>query len=310
MVSEDVREAVLHGQVAFGGESRQVAVLFTDIRGFTSLAEKTAPQEIIQALNDFFTVVAEATKQHHGIINQFGGDSVLVVFGAPIQRPQVESVSQAIQAAVDIRLGVTRLNARRLQQGQIPIRYGIGINCGQVIAGNLGVQERFEYTVIGDVVNVAARLQGLSRSFPQTPILITAEVLAAAPESLGLSYGDLGEFELKGKARPVSVHSVLGPIELQAPVFQNFSRLSNPVVNAMLACSLYCLGYRQRLIAECLQVPEDIVYTWLVSAHQFQEQIAPVLVGHFGVSPAHANWLHIPPEPVGLRELVPSGTTV
>ncbi|MBU1661397.1 MAG: HAMP domain-containing protein, partial [Chloroflexi bacterium] len=128
MVSEDVREAVLQNQVVLGGEMRDVTILFTDVRGFTSMSEKMSPEEVVALLNQFFNIVTTATHKHHGGVNHFGGDSVLAVFGAPIEHPLEETIQQAILAAIDIWRGVTELNAHRIQSGLFPIRFGIGIN--------------------------------------------------------------------------------------------------------------------------------------------------------------------------------------
>jgi class 3 adenylate cyclase len=287
MVSNEVREAVLTGQVALGGELREVTVLFTDIRGFTSMAEKIAPDAVIAVLNDYFEVIARATKRHGGLINRFGGDSALIIFGAPIARPQRESVGQAVLAAIEIRTGVAELNAQRIAAGEEPIRFGIGINSGEVVAGNLGSEDRFEYTVIGDVVNVAARLQGLTRELEKTPVLITSESLAGAVDEIPAHFLDLGNFELRGKERLVGVSAILEPARLPEKLTV-FDRLPVRRVDALLICHLYCLGHSPETIAETLQEALKNVEKTIRAARTHHQIVRQALMDGFGLPPLKA----------------------
>ncbi len=278
MVSEEVREAVLQGQIALGGEIRAVAVLFTDIRGFTSLAERIPATEMISVLNEFFSVISRATKKHQGLINRFGGDSALVVFGAPIKRPLFESLEHAIEAAIDIRVGIAVLNAERISRSLQPLRFGIGINSGNAVAGNLGSEDRFEYTVIGDVVNVAARLQGLTRDYPQTPLLIPASSVKPVREQLAVEFLDLGEFQLKGKEKPTRTYAILGPRLSETALFDS---LDIPAFNALLACYLYCLGFSVQVASKTLQIEPEIIRRCLQIGHEKSEHITELLTQHF-----------------------------
>jgi class 3 adenylate cyclase len=282
MVSTEVREAVLTGQISLGGETRSVTVLFTDIRGFTSMAENTSPQEVIGVLNDYFKVIARATKKHGGLINRFGGDSALIVFGAPIKRPLFESLQQAIFAAIDIRIGVAELNAQRLSIEKEAIRFGIGINSGTVVAGNLGSEDRFEYTVIGDAVNVAARLQGLTRDFPETPLLITGSSIKPVRDRLNINFKDLGKFKLRGKSAPVSVFSILEPTEALPLSFELFDAIPHPRINGVIACHLFCIGFEPQIIANTLDIDLDVVLRWILIAQQNPEIVRPILVDTTG----------------------------
>lgn len=283
MVSEDVREAVLAGKIELGGEVREVTVLFTDLRGFTSMSEEVSPQDMISTLNEFFHVVGVATKRHKGMINQFGGDSALVIFGAPIPRDQAENLRHAIQAAIDIRLGVAVLNARRISENKQALRFGVGINSGSVVAGNLGSEERFSYTVIGDVVNVAARLQGLSRSFPASPMLVAADCIEPHRAVLDVEFMRLGEFELKGKSQPVSILTIYGPKTTGLPEFEVLEELGYPKVNALIACYLHCLGHSVQVIAETLEVERVLVRNWLTIGHTRADTVTEILVNQFNL---------------------------
>ncbi len=295
MVSEEVREAVLEGSIVMGGELRDVTVLFTDIRGFTSFSEQLNPQEIISALNDFFGVVSKATKRHHGMINSYGGDSALVVFGAPIERPQLTSIEQAIRAAMDIRLGATLLNAQRISENLHPLHFGVGINSGQVIAGNLGTEDRFEYTVIGDAVNIAARLQGLARRFPSTPLLITAENVAPVNEQLDINFKDLGKFDLKGKEKSVGIYGILETSSAIPEGFALFDTSKYPRVIALLASYLHCMSYTPEIVAKALEIDIAIVENWLKVAQENPKIVGDILVAEFSLPRSITNRLKLVP---------------
>ena len=279
MVSPDVSEAVLKGELALGGETRHVSVLFTDVRGFTSLSEKFSPNDVITLLNQFFAIIADATNKYQGVINHFGGDSVLAVFGAPIVRSPIEALRQAIFTALDIRWGIAELNAGRIMNGNAPLRYGVGINSGSVIAGNIGTQDRFHYTVIGDVVNVAARLQGVSRQFPRTPLLIPElAVKSVDPNGTLLDIQHLGDFRLKGKEVPVNTYAIIGSRSNIPPDFSVFDEIPYPKSEALLACFLYCKGYSTSVIAETLQLAEQIIKRCIEIASANLDEVGTILV--------------------------------
>lgn len=284
MVSQDVSEAVLNGELALGGETRYVSVLFTDVRGFTSLSERFSPNDVITLLNQFFAIISKATNKHHGVINHFGGDSVLAVFGAPIVRSPVEALRQAIFTALEIRWGIAELNVGRISNGEAPLRYGVGINSGSVIAGNIGTQDRFHYTVIGDVVNVAARLQGISRQFPRTPLLIPEPAVRSVdPDSNLFDIQHLGEFRLKGKEYPVSTFAIVGSRSNILRDFTAFDEIPYPRSEALLACYLYCKGYSVSAIAETLQLANLTVARCIEIAAENLDEVGSVLVNEKGL---------------------------
>lgn len=158
--------------VRLGGERRDVAVLFVDVVGSTRLAVTREPEEVVRQLNDFFTVVVEAVARYGGWVNKFEGDAALCVFGAPTALEGARS--SALAAARQIALGLLPL----------PLEAAIGVSAGPVVAGHVGAERRFEYTVIGDPVNVAARLAGLARDVPGRVLADDAVVRAAGPEQL------------------------------------------------------------------------------------------------------------------------------
>ncbi|MBN2393094.1 MAG: HAMP domain-containing protein, partial [Anaerolineae bacterium] len=210
-VSQEVAEALRTGQVQLEGENRVVSVLFCDIRGFTARSEQHTPQEIVALLNEYLPVVVEAAQRHQGTVNKFGGDSTLVIYGAP--RPLQESAYQAVLTALEMRANLERLNAHLATRGEEPIRIGVGINTGSVLAGAVGPHERQEYTVIGDTVNLASRIEALNKEYPENDILISG----ATYEALGshraeFAFIDLGEIGIRGKSGPVQVWAVAGKV--------------------------------------------------------------------------------------------------
>lgn len=303
MVSEEVREAVLERRVSLRGEVHQVTVLFTDVRGFTSLSEEMPPGEVVSLLNEFFAIASQAVKEHQGVVNYFGGDSILAVFGAPVSRPEQVSIQQAILAAWDIWEEMVVLNAKRIRDGKPGLRFGVGLNAGEVIAGNIGTKERFTYTVIGDEVNVAARLQGLTRQFPRTPILLPTQYANLVAGETEMAFAPLGEFELKGKSYPIPVSALMGPVTHIPADFDLFPDTQYPAMDAFLACYLYCADFGIETIAKALQVPENTVRKWLYLAFENYEQVIPVLVAEFGLPKRRTSKLKVE-SPEERRELL------
>jgi adenylate cyclase len=206
-VSQEVAEAIRSGQVRLEGENRVVSVLFCDIRDFTGLSERYPPQEIVALLNQYLPVVVSAAAAHGGTVNKFGGDSTLVIYGAP--RQLAESAYQAVLTALDMQRDLALLNEELTTRGYDPIRIGVGINTGEVLAGAVGPRERQEYTVIGDTVNLASRIEGLNKQFPEHSILVsqwTYEALGAHRGEFGLV--DLGKVAIRGKSGKVGVWAV------------------------------------------------------------------------------------------------------
>ena len=236
---------------------------------------------MILLLNQFFSIISNATKKYHGVINHFGGDSVLAVFGAPIEREPKESLKLAIYTAMEIRKGVVELNAERITNSQEPLRYGVGINAGSVIAGNIGTEDRFHYTVIGDVVNIAARLQGFSRQFPRTPLLIPESSVQMLLVDEMFEFQFLGEIRLKGKEKPVPTYAVININDYYPPEFTIFDEFPYPRIEALMACYLFFRGFSRMVIADTLQISTHIVDRWIEVAQNNIELVGPVLREQF-----------------------------
>jgi adenylate cyclase len=162
VVEPVVRDRLLAGDLQAEGEERTATVLFCDLRGFTTFAERTPPRELVQTLNEFFTAMTAWARSCGGFVDKFIGDGVLVVFGLfdAVEGPE-GGAAAALRCALGMRDGLTRLNAERGARGQPPLAMKVGVHTGPVVAGTLGAADRHEYTVVGDTVNVAARLEGL-----------------------------------------------------------------------------------------------------------------------------------------------------
>ena len=211
-VSRDVADAVLKGAIQMQGERRVASMLFADIRDFTRLSEQLDPAVMVNILNDYFSAMVEEANARGGTVNKFGGDSTLVIFGAPVGHP--DHADRAVQSALGMRRRLAQLNAERLTRGEVPIRMGIGINTGEVVAGTVGSRDRMEYTVIGDPVNLSARVQGLNKEYPEHDILISDYTRLALCEPQRYVIRGLGAMSLKGKSEPVDIFAVVGLAEL------------------------------------------------------------------------------------------------
>jgi len=193
-VGEDVVLHALEHGVQLGGEAREAAVLFADIEGSTSLAEHRDPAEVVTLLNTFFAIVVDIVEAHHGWVNKFEGDAALCVFGAPLQ--VADAATHALAAARQLRA--------RLQADLSGITVGIGVSAGRVVAGNIGAARRFEYTVIGDPVNEAARLTELAKGVPEL-VLASQAALARADDAEAARWSALEQVTLRGRRAATSV---------------------------------------------------------------------------------------------------------
>jgi adenylate cyclase len=203
-LSRDVMARVLDDAPSLRGEHREVSILFSDLRGFTTLSERMEPEAIAAHLNEYFGEMTTAIFAHRGMINDFVGDAVMAVFGAPIADP--DHAWHATQSALAMDRALEALNRRWEVAGLPRLRMGIGIHTGSVFAGNVGGRERIKYTVIGDPVNVASRVEGLNKDLGTT-ILITEETLAAVGDRVPVR--DCGPQAVKGRVEKVRVFEVL-----------------------------------------------------------------------------------------------------
>ena len=160
-VSKQVYAQLEAGAIKLTGEQREATILFSDIRSFTALSEQLTPRDIVDMLNEYFNEMVEIVFKYDGFLNKFIGDAMMAVYNAPIDQPEPEL--KAVKTALEMLDALQRLNAKRTQRGQFPLRIGIGINTGMVVAGNIGHEQRLEYTVIGDAVNLAQRIESQTK---------------------------------------------------------------------------------------------------------------------------------------------------
>jgi adenylate cyclase len=208
-VSPDVVEELVRNPKAlqFGGEVRHLTVLFSDIRGFTTYTERHAPQDVVHMLREYLTRMVDLVLEEKGTLDKFIGDAVMAIFGAPQAVP--DHALRACRAAVRMMDEVERLQAKWTAEGREPFEIGIGINTAEMVVGNLGSEQLFDYTVVGDGVNLGARLESLNKEYEtQRHIIISEETYEAAREHLEVRR--LGEVLVKGKTRPVIIYELLG----------------------------------------------------------------------------------------------------
>jgi adenylate cyclase len=211
MLSPEVMNHVLShpGGMELGGTTRAVTILFSDIRDYTKISENIGNAELVRQLNLYFGEMVECVTSHRGTFHKFIGDAIMAVWGdiASVSTGAEEDARSAVGAALEMRRKLTDLNRARTAEGLLPLRIGIGLNHGEVLVGQIGAAQRSEFTVIGDPVNVASRLEGMTKEF-HTDLAIGESVQGL----LGDAYRTrrLGLVQLKGKSTPMMVFEVLG----------------------------------------------------------------------------------------------------
>jgi len=206
-VSPEVAAQLLRDGGALGGEEREVTVLFVDLRSFTRLSESMPPRDVLALLNRYFDRMSGIVEIYRGVVDKYIGDAIMALFGAPVE--QANHADSAILAALEMKSALARLNAELAAEGRAKLSFGVGINTSRIIAGNIGSSRRLNYSVVGDGVNVAARLQDLTRmSQFRADILISAATLAAARGKYRVR--SLGAAPVRGRDEPVDVYAVDG----------------------------------------------------------------------------------------------------
>jgi adenylate cyclase len=204
VASNDVVARLLEGgDIELGGEQREVTVMFTDIRNFTALVEKLPPEESLALLNEFLTVISEVIEAHGGVIDKYLGDGVMALFGAPITRE--DDTQRALNCALEIRRRVEALGPVLASRGLPHPQIGIGINTSRVIAGNIGSPTRLNYTVLGDGVNLAARLEGLTKRY-HVPIVVG---FTTRERVRGIVCRELDKVRVRGRTVPERIFEPL-----------------------------------------------------------------------------------------------------
>jgi adenylate cyclase len=211
VVEPIVRDRLLAGDLRGEGEVRTASILFCDLRDFTTFAERTAPRELVRTLNQFFTTMTTWARTCDGFVNKFIGDGILVVFGLLDDDPShgpAAGAAAAVRCALGMRERLARLNEDRLALGHAPLGVKIGVHTGSVIAGTIGAADRHEYTVVGDTVNVAARLEELCRDHGCEVIVSAATWDLARAGGAELPGAHADAVTLRGRDEPVSVYRI------------------------------------------------------------------------------------------------------
>lgn len=203
-MTEAIVEHLMAGKVQLGGETLTATILFSDIRSFTSISEKMDAKQLVALLNEYFTEMVDVVIDEGGVVDKYIGDAIMAVFGAPIPKP--ESAVHAVRAAVRMRQALVALNESLVARGMQRIETGIGIHTGEVVAGNIGSEKRMEYTVIGDTVNLASRLESSTKELG-APVLISQDTYDLVKDYFEVR--PVKEITVKGREQQVMTYEVL-----------------------------------------------------------------------------------------------------
>ncbi|MGK5082613.1 adenylate/guanylate cyclase domain-containing protein [Bdellovibrionota bacterium FG-1] len=206
--NKEIAEKLLSGEVKLGGERKKATIFFSDVRGFTAMSETMEPEQVVEMLNEYMTRMVAIIRAHKGIVDKYVGDAIMAIWGVPL--PGEDDAYSAVRACIAMREELSKLNELRISRGQTALKIGMGLNTGSVIAGNIGSNEKMEYTVIGDAVNLASRMESMTKEYG-TDFLI--------PQSIYDEVHSRFVFEkrksarVKGKAQAIEVYTVAGYID-------------------------------------------------------------------------------------------------
>jgi adenylate cyclase len=208
-IPPELVEQMSHSEEEFSlkGESREMTVLFSDVRGFTTISEGMEPQELCELINDILTPVTRVIHEHKGTIDKYIGDAIMAFWGAPMHNPQ--HASYAVKAGLAILQALTVIQKDFKAKGWPEVDIGIGLNTGKMSVGNMGSQFRIAYTIMGDAVNLGSRLEGLTKQYG-VKMIVSETTLQAAPE---FTYRELDKVRVKGKNKPITIYEPLGVTE-------------------------------------------------------------------------------------------------
>lgn len=203
--NEAITKKLLAGEVKLGGEKLTATIFFSDIRGFTSLSESMPAEEVVVMLNEYMSRMVAIIHARKGVVDKYVGDAIMALWGVPITSP--DDTENAVMACLEMRQELARLNELRISRGQPALKIGMGLNSGDVIAGNIGSEEKMEYTVIGDTVNVASRVESMTKEYG-TDLLVSGSVFERIKDKF--IFEACAGAKVKGKSSLLEIHKVTG----------------------------------------------------------------------------------------------------
>jgi adenylate cyclase len=203
-----VTDDLLKGELQLGGSRKEVTVFFSDIRDFTKFSEGHTPEEVVDMLNEYFRVMVGIINRNGGVVDKFIGDAIMAIWGAP--NTSEKDTENALRACLEMRTSLNELNKIRLERGHTAIKIGMGLHRGPAISGTIGSDERMEYTVIGDTVNQASRIEASTKAFG-TDLLVSDDVAEKVGSLFWIE--EAGKAEVKGKAKPLTMLKVRGYLQ-------------------------------------------------------------------------------------------------
>tara|TARA_B100001939_G_scaffold286204_2_gene256259 strand:+ start:1861 stop:4554 length:2694 start_codon:yes stop_codon:yes gene_type:complete len=204
-VNKEIAEKALKGEIKLGGEKKHSAVFFSDLRGFTAMSETMEPEEVVEYLNEYFSAMVACVDETRGVVDKFIGDAIMATWGAVVSHGN--DTENAVNGALRMRAALIELNVRNRERGKPIARFGCGINSGPVISGQIGSEQKLEFTVIGDTVNLASRIEALNKPFG-TDILISTDSYEEVKDIFNVE--QMPAIKVKGKEKPQTIYFVLG----------------------------------------------------------------------------------------------------
>lgn len=206
--SKEIAEKLMSGEVKLGGERKVATIFFSDVRGFTSMSETMQPEQVVEMLNEYMTRMVEIVQRNKGVVDKYVGDAIMALWGIPITG--TDDTYNALKACIEMREELAKLNTLRISRGQNALRIGMGLNRGQVIAGNIGSEAKMEYTVIGDAVNTASRMESMTKEYG-TDLLIPKAIYEEVKDRFIFEQAESAK--VKGKTDAIEVFKVKGYID-------------------------------------------------------------------------------------------------
>jgi adenylate cyclase len=200
-------------QLRLGGEKRVMTALFSDIRGFTSISEKLDPADLVALLNEYLSVMTDIVHKWEGVLDKYMGDAIMAWWGAPTDQP--DHAYRGCMTALEMRAELAKLHATWTERGVPKLEMGVGLNTGPMVYGNTGSYERFDFTVLGDAVNLASRLEGVNKEYGSNVIISETTLAEAKDHDLVVRF--LDKIEVKGKTEPVGIYELIGVAGSCAP---------------------------------------------------------------------------------------------